>query len=107
MGFPDITKCKHKVRLTKLSDNPNKIRDSKIEGIAERLPKVGDFFEILARPRDIPDVMVARKEGRMYMGFRYANTSEIVKMIEETESKFVFRTLNSTYQVEVLTDTGK
>lgn len=73
-----------RVRLTKLSSNPNAMRTSFVEGFTTKLPVAGERFSITS-------------EG-LEFGVRYVCTSP-VKAVREDGS---FDTENSTYRVEEL-----
>lgn len=81
----------YKVRLTKVESNHNNIRTNSMEGETTELPVPGENFVIVGDPiNPMADV-------------RCITTSEI-QLVEKTDSLYTFKTLNSTYQLEVLSE---
>jgi len=81
-----------KGKLVKLTDNkfkgkhPNGINEGHIaEGIFTEFPKVGESF------------MLFYEKLRAY---RYFHTSTVTKIVNESDKEILFKTLNSTYNLE-------
>lgn len=79
----------HKVKLTKIESNHNNLRTNEIEGVSLDLPEVGKSFYLVGE---------SLTEG---MDARVVTTTEI-KSLEKTDNEYTFKTLNSTYKLEVL-----
>lgn len=77
-----------KIKLIKLKSNHNNLRTDEVEGNLEALPEVGE-----------PLVMSA---PGLHFGTRIIITSLIQEIVEDTGSKITFRTMNSTYELELL-----
>ena len=81
----------YKVKIEKISNNPNKFRTSSMEGLAPRLPTTGESFIVLG-------------EG-LNEGIRTFNTSmvkDFSRSQEESYTVYQVQTLNSIYKVTVL-----
>lgn len=80
-------------KLTKLSSNQNKLRTDEVlgEGIGE--PVVGRSFTFVGESID--------EEIKTQGGARFVTTSIVTEVIEK-DGATEFRTLNSTYRLEVL-----
>ena len=79
----------HKVKLTKIESNHNNLRTDIIEGITLELPEVGKSFVLAGKPLT-PGTDI-----------RLVTTTEI-KNVEKIDNEYKFKTLNSTYKLEVL-----
>lgn len=76
------------VRITKLSDNINKMRTSEMEGITAELPQKGESFKVIG-------------EG-LEFGHRIFTTSIVQDITYKSQNLLEIKTLNSLYQVEIL-----
>lgn len=79
----------YKVRLTKIVSTHNNLRTNEIEGMSSSLPVVGQGFNLTGE---------SLTKG---MNARLVSTTEI-KEIEQKGNEYIFKTLNSTYKLEVL-----
>jgi hypothetical protein len=79
----------YKVKLTKVESNHNNLRTNEIEGITQELPSVGKSFQLVGE---------SLTQG---MNARIVYTTEI-QFVENMGNEYMFKTLNSTYKVEVL-----
>ena len=86
-----MTFANWKIKLIKISDNPNDLRDNTIDGETDKRATVGASFFLAGPPRDIDS------------GIRIVGTRIVVKILSDTPDKQVFRTENSTYCAEYLT----
>lgn len=77
----------YKVKITKISTNPNAMRTPDMVGICQELPKEGEIFIMLG-------------EG-LEFGTRCFNTS-VIKSIVQEGNLFILQTQNSVYHVENL-----
>lgn len=75
-----------KVKLTKLSDNKNNLRTNEIIGECFDLPTEGKCFTLFG-------------EG-IEFGTRVVQTS-LVQSVERTDNVVRFKTLNSSYQLDI------
>ncbi len=73
----------HKIKLTKLSDNPNKLRTNEVIGFCPKMPEVGEPFFMYS-------------EG-LEAGIRYVATSNVKSITSGS-----FKTLNSEYKLELM-----
>lgn len=78
-------------KLTKISNNENALRTSSVEGWFYKLPTVGESFRLYSTPLDKP---IDSDYTRMV-------TTSLVKEISYTALNYEFKTLNSTYLLEV------
>ena len=83
-------KIDYEVKLTKLSDNENDLRDNEIIGVADSLPEEGQPFIMTAPPRDIN------------IGMRFINTSIVDRIDNKSENIIEFKTMNSLYRIDIL-----
>jgi len=83
-----------KVRLTKIENNHNELRDDSIEGETSNLPKIGRQFVMFGPPRDIN------------IGHRMVNTSAIDMLSLDDDGKiYIVGTISgSIYKIEHLDD---
>lgn len=76
----------YNVTLTKISSNPNALRDSTVSGMCDLLPKEGQSFMMTAPPRDSGDLRMVR--------------TNIVTEVEEEGGIYTFKTASgSIYRV--------
>jgi hypothetical protein len=78
-----------KVRLSNISSNHTMLRTNRVEGVTESLPQKGSIFIMLAQALD-PRFQLRR-----------VNTSQI-ESVEVCEGKYIFKTSNSVYELEIL-----
>lgn len=74
------------------------LRTDSVEGIADSLPTVGQYFELVAEPLVHPV-----KEDQI--GFRYISTSEVVEVNKENDLEYRFETKNSMYFFRIQEET--
>jgi hypothetical protein len=79
------------VKLTKVESNHKNLRTDTVEGVTEKLPAVGDSFVLIGK---------SLTEG---MNARIVYTTEI-QFVENMGNEYMFKTRNSTYKMEVLTE---
>lgn len=79
-----------KVRLTKIESTHSNLRTDLIEGKCIDLPEIGESFFVVAPPLD------PTKD------FRMVNTSEVKELTTLPDGKILFKTANSTYEIEIL-----
>ena len=82
----------HKIRFTKVKADHDRIRDDVIEGIAHKLPKVGECFDFYSKSRNFR------------LGIRMVNTSPIVELHEDGLTYYLTTQSGSHYTVEVLAE---
>lgn len=76
--------------LEKITSTHQNLRTPTMEGVFEEFPKVGETFKIYG-------------EGLKF-GNRIIHTSTVVEILEEKKDYMIFKTLNSTYRVNLLSD---
>lgn len=81
-------------KITKLSENANKLRTATMDGKSGKLPTIGESFYIFGEALD-------KNVGNA----RQINTSMVTEVVsfDPHERRIIFKTLNSTYQLD-LTD---
>lgn len=79
----------YKVKLTKIESNHGNLRTNEVEGLSWDLPTIGDNFSVIGD---------SLTEG---MDARVVTTTEI-KSVEHFDTHCIFKTLNSTYKLEIL-----
>jgi hypothetical protein len=79
------------VKLTKIESNHKNLRTDTVEGVTEMLPTVGESFILIGKPLT---------EGAI---FRTVFTTEI-QFVERMGNEIMFKTRNSTYKVEIITE---
>ena len=77
------------VKLTKIESNHDHLRTNEVEGVTNILPEVGKNFTLIGEPLT---------DGA---NVRIINTTEI-KSVDKEENTIIFKTLNSTYQLDIL-----
>lgn len=82
---------KHQVRLTKVKNNHNRLRDDVIEGRSSRLPTKGKPFELIGEPRDDPNA-----SGRL------VTTNVLTEVKREGDTFTVTTASNSIYQIDLI-----
>lgn len=78
-----------RVRLTKVSKNENDLRTDVITGECARMPQPGFSFNMTAKPLESGNV-------------RLITTSSVDTITKVDDKKYIFTTLNSTYELDVL-----
>lgn len=76
--------------LEKIESSHNNLRTNSMNGYFEEFPKVGEPFRILGKGLEF--------------GTRIIHTTPITEILEEKEDLIVFKTLNSTYRVSLLSE---
>lgn len=74
--------------LEKIESTHNNLRTSSMEGAFEIPPKIGDSFNIFGKGLEF--------------GNRIISTSTVVEILEEDESHILFKTLYSTYKLNLM-----
>ncbi len=77
------------VKLTQIESTHDIVRTKITEGKTYALPTVGECFQLFADPLD------------KSMGYRDLRTSYVQSVVED-KNGFTFKTLNSTYRVELI-----
>ncbi len=78
------------IKLVKIESTNNALRTKEVEGTTNELPKVGQRFELMGEPIN----------NRYSM--RHVSTSPVQSVGKKKEGKILFKTLNSTYELELL-----
>jgi hypothetical protein len=78
-----------KAKLTQIETNHSRLRTKVIDGDSVDIPRVGTSFVIIGPALESGD-------------FRIVTTSEVKEVKEVSETLFQFKTLNSLYEVEIL-----
>jgi hypothetical protein len=79
-----------KVKLTKLESNHKNLRTESIVGEAALIPTAGLCFRVVG------------KSLTAGLTHRLVTTSEVQSVYEHSNNKYIFHTLNSKYELEVL-----
>lgn len=80
-----------KVLLTRLSSNHEKLRTSEIQGWTNDVPREGHPFQMTAPPLEVGS-------------HRLVWTTPVTEVTKVGESSFLFKTANSSYKLDLLTD---
>ncbi len=88
-------KLSSKAKLTQIESSHSIIPKGTMPGTLVGLPLIDQSFVF-----EIDDDAIAKS-----IGGKYLTTSSVISIVSESRRKILFKTLNSTYQLEILDET--